>query len=404
MALWTLNKPPAWATNAVATNKGWIDPVTGEILVAIGDLSVRHGGGTCTRAIIENFQDVYETGETITFKLFFNEAVTVGDGEGTPAFPFFIEQNQVYAGYSSGSGTGALTFTYTVIDGDAGQVTMNDPTTLVGTIVDAENAEQAAHMDFPPPVYLPTITDIIVTEFSAATNHPGGEGEVNLMDTEITFTITFPSNIVSTSGDIFLLLNGDDISLPLEDYDGTDMLFKTVTTNSDVLNGPLELGSLTTTGEIVTDDETYTTPIDLTEITFDAPVVDITPIVIQSLVPDRTLIDDENDTLNVVITLSETIDDIPNSGFYLQFSVGENTDNMMYVSHTSNTITFTYQFASDTFNTTSDPLVFTMVDFDSTGAIIFTTGDVVTDTSNFVVGGSVTYPTITVDHSPVVPQ
>lgn len=31
-------QPPAWAPNAVATNLGWCDPKTGEVLIAIPGL------------------------------------------------------------------------------------------------------------------------------------------------------------------------------------------------------------------------------------------------------------------------------------------------------------------------------------------------------------------------------
>lgn len=36
-----LNTKPRWAPNAIPSNRGWIDSVTGEVLVAIGNLEYK---------------------------------------------------------------------------------------------------------------------------------------------------------------------------------------------------------------------------------------------------------------------------------------------------------------------------------------------------------------------------
>lgn len=38
MAAWSLTNKPNWVGNAIQTDSGWVNPVTGEILVAIGRL------------------------------------------------------------------------------------------------------------------------------------------------------------------------------------------------------------------------------------------------------------------------------------------------------------------------------------------------------------------------------
>ncbi len=38
MSLWGLNKKPTFLPNAIATARGWVDPSTGEIVVAISQL------------------------------------------------------------------------------------------------------------------------------------------------------------------------------------------------------------------------------------------------------------------------------------------------------------------------------------------------------------------------------
>ncbi len=35
-----MQTPPSWAPNAIATDKGWVDPNTGEVLLAIEGLEV----------------------------------------------------------------------------------------------------------------------------------------------------------------------------------------------------------------------------------------------------------------------------------------------------------------------------------------------------------------------------
>lgn len=38
MPSWTFDKAPTWAPKAIATDKGWVDPKTGEVLVACTQL------------------------------------------------------------------------------------------------------------------------------------------------------------------------------------------------------------------------------------------------------------------------------------------------------------------------------------------------------------------------------
>jgi hypothetical protein len=38
MPIWTLKRPPHYKINAVPTERGWVDPETGEVLIAIRQL------------------------------------------------------------------------------------------------------------------------------------------------------------------------------------------------------------------------------------------------------------------------------------------------------------------------------------------------------------------------------
>ena len=80
-------------------------------------------------------------GDTVTATATFSEAVTVDTTSGTPYLSLNIGGTAVQAAYASGSGTTALTFTYTVLSGqtDAGGISIdaNSLNLNSGTIKDA---------------------------------------------------------------------------------------------------------------------------------------------------------------------------------------------------------------------------------------------------------------------------
>jgi len=75
---WTLETPPLWAPNAVKTEKGWEDPDTGEVLVAIGDLVNK--GGAAAIASVAFGSESYEQGDPLSVIVRFTEAVDVTGG------------------------------------------------------------------------------------------------------------------------------------------------------------------------------------------------------------------------------------------------------------------------------------------------------------------------------------
>jgi hypothetical protein len=78
MPLWTLNGPPAFAPNAVATDQGWVDPDTGEIFVAIGKLTTKAGPGDVLSVAFDATS--YAQGDPISVTVRFNERVNVPAG------------------------------------------------------------------------------------------------------------------------------------------------------------------------------------------------------------------------------------------------------------------------------------------------------------------------------------
>jgi sugar lactone lactonase YvrE len=73
------------------------------------------GGGACIASVTPPANGAYSTGQTITFTVTYNQAVTVS---GTPRLVLTIGSNTRYANYLSGGGTNTLTFTYTIQSSD----------------------------------------------------------------------------------------------------------------------------------------------------------------------------------------------------------------------------------------------------------------------------------------------
>ena len=139
MPLWTKTRAPQWAPTAVQTDRGWTDPVTGEVYVTIGGLASLAGAAIQR---IRTTASAYRKSVVITTKVYFSEAVTV---TGTPQLTLKFNNQSRTASYSAGSGTAVLSFTYTTQAGDdaaLGEMTATSPLALnSGTIVDGGSAD-----------------------------------------------------------------------------------------------------------------------------------------------------------------------------------------------------------------------------------------------------------------------
>lgn len=82
MPLWTLNTPPNFKNPKgkplVATRKGWEDPDTGEVLVAINGLVTKAGAGDVIAVSFD--AESYEQGDPLSVTVRFNERVDVTVG------------------------------------------------------------------------------------------------------------------------------------------------------------------------------------------------------------------------------------------------------------------------------------------------------------------------------------
>lgn len=83
MTLWTLNRAPMWPRvsgrkTPILTNKGWEDPETGEVLVAMGGRTDDAGPSDVIDVGFD--QKSYAQGDPVLVTVLFNEAVDVVSG------------------------------------------------------------------------------------------------------------------------------------------------------------------------------------------------------------------------------------------------------------------------------------------------------------------------------------
>jgi len=142
MSLWSLNSPPNYKRDAIATPAGWTDPVTGELLVTIIGLSTFKGGLSDLVSVAFTSTDrLFGAGQTMTLVATFTEKVVV---TGTPRITSVLNGNTRQFNYLSGTGTNKLLFRYTVATDEtatSGQIAFTSPIDLnSGTIKDFDDA------------------------------------------------------------------------------------------------------------------------------------------------------------------------------------------------------------------------------------------------------------------------
>jgi len=146
MPTWTKTKPPTWFPSAVATERGWENPVTSEILVSIGKLAdasvpvianVFVIKGTTVPSfnnpwtVEEKASSSFVTGNVMTLCVQFSSAVTAS-GPGAVVTIGSNDRTFVYSALKSTANT--LVFTYTATSGDAATATHVKLKTVTGTI------------------------------------------------------------------------------------------------------------------------------------------------------------------------------------------------------------------------------------------------------------------------------
>lgn len=123
MPIWTYTRPPHYAPESVASEKGWEDSETGEVLVAIGELSSKAGSATIRRVEIASNPLVAPDGDIIVH-VQYSEGVNVGNDavlEATITVPgdkTFSSAEITFSEILSGANVVINGTTYTFVDED----------------------------------------------------------------------------------------------------------------------------------------------------------------------------------------------------------------------------------------------------------------------------------------------
>jgi hypothetical protein len=119
MPSWSYAHPPTWHPTAVASAGGWMNPTTGEIIVAISNFTAKNADAiivpTYTLAVPAN--STYVDGNILTVIVTSTEPLYV---EGSPAIALTIGAKNTNFVYNPLTSTPtALHFDYTVVSGDS---------------------------------------------------------------------------------------------------------------------------------------------------------------------------------------------------------------------------------------------------------------------------------------------
>lgn len=395
MPLWSLTKPPKYVPNAIATKEGWVDPATGELLVAIGSLNTRHGGAEITRVRLINYKPTFGPGEILIFEMNFNEAVDF-TGMDVPLIQIFVgegeDQVELQVPYVSGRGTGTWRFERTIPLAVGGQVTMSDPANLFvgGTLEDVDGQGDPVDFEFTPPSPLPSITLVYpmlnAPEFVGIISTSQDEGPAVTPGNWIDFSIEFryPITGVTESGTRSTLLcesNGQQFTAHFTGWNDNLLVFSFYVPNTDVYNDEdgIEYISLDLADYIihtVTGDYTNTV-YDMSEVSIATPFVniDIDPIEVIGVTfsPDPL---EAPGTFEITVLWDEDFSSIHDGNPTLTFSVGSiPSASANYLSHVGNQMKFTVEIEDDTFNTTGGGDPFALIGLEtSPGSQINTSG------------------------------
>lgn len=143
----SIENPPSWSKNAVsATKKGWVDSVTGEVLVALGNLHTK--GGQANVKAVKFTAKTYAQGANLTVKVAMNEQVDVTAGASIVITWSGVAGNQTLYALAQ-TGVTEIVFNQvvglnaqTTVPAEAGTLSIGTQT-LGGTIVDSNSAIKA---------------------------------------------------------------------------------------------------------------------------------------------------------------------------------------------------------------------------------------------------------------------
>lgn len=181
----------------------------------------------------------YRAGEQLEFTVHFDGAVTVDTTGGTPFIALTLDTGGVVrASYVGGTGTSALTFSYTVVAGNAdanGIIAANAITLDGGTLLDTAGNEANLALDLLPP-----LSGVLVNALAPTVTSIVRSGDELTNATSVTFTVTFSETVIGVDASDFTLASPDGVSGTIGPVSGSGATW-TVTVTDVTGNGALRL-------------------------------------------------------------------------------------------------------------------------------------------------------------------
>ncbi|MET0266236.1 MAG: Ig-like domain-containing protein, partial [Duganella sp.] len=190
----------------------------------------------------------YRAGQTLSFTVNFNEAVTVDTTGGTPRIALTLDSGSVFATYASGSGSNALTFSYTVASNnlDVNGITIGALSANGGTLRDAVGNNATLTLNS-----VATTAGVLVDGVAPSVSSINRVGASTSSANSVDYTVTFSENVSGVDiGDFQLTTTGTSAGT-VSAISGSGNVY-TVTVSSVSGDGTLRL-DLKNSGTGITD-------------------------------------------------------------------------------------------------------------------------------------------------------
>jgi hypothetical protein len=305
-------------------------------------------------------------GDVVTATATFSEAVTVDTSGGTPYLNLNIGGTTVQAAYASGTGTTALTFSYTILSGqndangiriDANSLNLNS-----GTIQDDSGNNAALthtavtdNASYMVDAIAPTVSSVAITGATGAQSSYLNTGDV------VTATVTFSEavTVVTSGGTPYLNLNigGTTVQAAYASGTGTTALTfsYTILSGQNDANGiSIDANSLNLNSGTISDAAgnnaalTHTAVTDNASYMVDAIAPTVSSVAITSAIDAQNNYLNAGDEVTATVTFSEAVTVVTTGGTpYLNLNIGGTTVQAAYASGSGTTaLTFTYTILS----------------------------------------------------------
>jgi len=250
MPIWTKDRAPYYAPNAVQTASGWTDKDTGEVLVAISDLDEKGGAANIVSVVFD--AESYVSGDTVEVTVTYSEKVDASNDETLvvsilDAIDGVTETVTLTSAASTDSYD--VVFSGTIEDKDSGTLSIEDQT-ISGSIADSDGADTSA-LALASVTATATYTGkakVVSAAFSQPLGYDNGD--------TLAVTLTYDQNVTATGDEEIVVTDSDntDHTLVASVSSGsTDVVFTEASALAGTTSSTLSLDAQTITNDIEDD-------------------------------------------------------------------------------------------------------------------------------------------------------